>query len=93
MQPIDTHEDRTKMVDMHNDIINRIDIAMQEKRYIEACWFCYSCFESRICRTLEKISVHWNQAADRMCAVIKLVWISWPRNFRQSDAWLDQKMV
>lgn len=44
------------MVEMHDDVLQRIDKAITHKQCIEACWLCYSCFESRITRTLEKVS-------------------------------------
>jgi len=52
----DSYEDRLKMVDMHGDILKRIDDAIKRKQSVEACWLCYACFESRIVRTLEKVS-------------------------------------
>ena len=50
-------EERLLMVEMHKDVLKRIDTAIKRKHSIEACWLCYSCFESRITRSLEKISV------------------------------------
>lgn len=44
------------MVEMHDDVLRRIETAIKKKQSIEACWLCYSCFESRITRTLEKVS-------------------------------------
>lgn len=41
---------------MHDDVLSRISMAIESKRSIEACWLCYACFESRITRTLEKVS-------------------------------------
>lgn len=56
MKAKDTYTDRLRMADMHNDVLQRLEKAISEKRSIEACWLCYSCFESRITRTMEKLS-------------------------------------
>ena len=56
MKPVESHEELLKMVEMHNDVLERIDSAIKKKQSIEACWLCYACFESRITRTLEKVS-------------------------------------
>ena len=58
MKSQDSYEDRLKMVEMHDDILKRIDDAIKKKQSIEACWLCYACFENRITRSLEKISEH-----------------------------------
>ena len=44
------------MVEMHSDVLERIDTAIKKQQSIEACWLCYACLESRITRTLEKVS-------------------------------------
>ena len=49
---------------MHSDVLQRIESAISNKQSIEACWLCYSCFESRITRTLEKVS---ECCAERKC--------------------------
>ncbi len=49
---------------MHDDALQRIDKAISNKQSIEACWLCYSCFESRITRTLEKVSA---RCVERRC--------------------------
>ena len=56
MNPKENYEERLKMAEMHDDVLQRIETAIEDKRSIEACWLCYSCFESRITRTLEKVS-------------------------------------
>lgn len=56
MKPKESFEDRLKMAEMHDDVFLRIDAAIKNNQCIEACWLCYSCFESRIIRTLEKLS-------------------------------------
>lgn len=56
MKVKDTYQDRLLMAEMHDDVLQRLDDAIVGKRSIEACWLCYSCFESRITRTLEKVS-------------------------------------
>ncbi len=58
MRALDSYEDRLKMAEMHDDVLKRIDAAIKKKQSIEACWLCYACFESRITRTLEKISAN-----------------------------------
>jgi hypothetical protein len=64
MEAKESYDERLKMVEMHDDVLNRIDKAINNNQSIEACWLCYSCFESRIVRTLEKISVGCH---DRRC--------------------------
>ena len=54
MKSTEKYEDREKRVDMHNFFISKIDDAMKNKRYIEASWLIYSCFENRYFRTVEK---------------------------------------
>ena len=56
MRPQESLEERLQMVDMHDDVLYRIETAIRRKQSIEACWLCYACFESRITRTLEKVS-------------------------------------
>lgn len=56
MRPKESLEVRIEMAGMHDDILLRIDTAIKKKHSIEACWLCYACFESRIVRTLEKVS-------------------------------------
>lgn len=55
MKPKEAIEIRLKMVDMHNSVLKRIDEAYRKKQYIEVCWLCYACFESRVNRVLAKI--------------------------------------
>lgn len=64
MRAKETYEERAKMALMHGDVLNRIDSAIKKKHSIEACWLCYSCFESRITRTLEKVS---ENCTERKC--------------------------
>lgn len=64
MKPQESLEDRLQMVEMHDDVLHRIEKAIKNKHSIEACWLCYSCFESRITRTLEKVS---ELCAERRC--------------------------
>lgn len=40
---------------MHDSVLERIEVAYESERYIEVCWLCYACFESRVNRVLEKI--------------------------------------
>ena len=55
MEPIESLEVRTQMAQMHDSVIERINAAYDDEKYIEVCWLCYACFESRINRTLSKI--------------------------------------
>ena len=64
MKPKENFEQRTQMAEMHDDVLKRIDNAIKKKHSIEACWLCYSCFESRITRTLEKAS---ENCAEKKC--------------------------
>ena len=56
MKAYDSLEERLKMVEMHGDVLGRINTAIKKRNSIEACWLCYACFEGRIVRTLEKLS-------------------------------------
>lgn len=55
MDPKESLEIRQQMAEMHNSVIKRIDKAYKDKQYIEVCWLCYACFESRVNRVLLKI--------------------------------------
>lgn len=55
MKSTEKKEERLRRVDMHDFFLNRIDDALSNKRYIEASWLIYSCFENRYFRTVEKI--------------------------------------
>ena len=61
MKAKESLDERLQMAKMHDDVLSRIELAISEKRSIEACWLCYSCFESRITRTLEKVSEYCNE--------------------------------
>lgn len=54
MKAIDSYEDRLKMVDTHNDVLKRIDVAIKKKNSIEACWLCYSITEREKLRAKKK---------------------------------------
>lgn len=56
MKPHEPIEERLQMAEMHDNVLLRITTAIENKQSIEACWLCYSCFESRVARTLEKVS-------------------------------------
>lgn len=64
MEPNESYEERTKMAEMHDDVLHRIENDIETKQSIEACWLCYACFECRINRTLEKLS---EKCARRKC--------------------------
>lgn len=55
MEPIESLEIRKQMAEMHDSVLKRIDAAYKSKQYIEVCWLCYACFESRVNRVLLKI--------------------------------------
>lgn len=55
MEPKEPLEIRTQMAEMHESVIKRINEAYNDKQYIEVCWLCYACFESRVNRMMEKI--------------------------------------
>lgn len=45
---------RKEMVLMHEEFLSALDKAMQAENYVEATWLCYSIFEQRITRLIEK---------------------------------------
>ena len=47
-------ETRKKMAVMHDAMIDKLDMAMKKKRYVEASWICYAIFEQRITRMIMK---------------------------------------
>ena len=55
MQPSNSYEELIAMVDMHDDVLKRVETAYSNENYIECCWLCYACFESRVNRTMEKL--------------------------------------
>ena len=55
MEPKESLEIRYLMAEMHESVLKRIDSAYKSKQYIEVCWLCYACFESRVNRALVKI--------------------------------------
>ncbi len=55
MKSTEKIEERKSRVKMHDFFIKKIDDAINNKRYIEAAWLIYSCFENRYFRTIEKI--------------------------------------
>lgn len=57
MQPQEPLETRLKMVEMHDGVLDRYNKALNDELYIEACWYAYSCFESRINRAISKIAI------------------------------------
>lgn len=54
MKRIDNYNIRHEMVDMHNTYIDNLNKAFINKNYIETSWICYSIFEQRINRLIEK---------------------------------------
>lgn len=57
MEPKESIEIRCAMAEMHDSVLERIDHAFEREQYIEVCWLCYACFESRVNRVLSKICV------------------------------------
>ena len=55
MEPKESLEIRKQMAEMHSSIVERIDDAYSDNRFIEVCWLCYACFENRVNRVLTKI--------------------------------------
>ena len=55
LKPLENIEDRLAMAAIHDDVLARIDSALDEGAYIDACWYAYSCFESRIERIMLKL--------------------------------------
>lgn len=55
MEPQESLEIRKQMAVMHDSVLRRINDAYEKKQYIEVCWLCYACFESRVNRVLIKI--------------------------------------
>ena len=55
MTPKESLEIRKQMAEIHDSVLKRIEDSYKEGRYIETCWLCYACFESRVNRILEKI--------------------------------------
>lgn len=47
---------RLEMAKMHDEVLDSLEKAIDEKNYVTATWLCYACFESRIGRTLNKLS-------------------------------------
>ena len=55
MNPQESYEIRCEMAKMHDAVLTRIEEAYKNDRYIEVCWLCYACFESRVNRVLSKM--------------------------------------
>lgn len=55
MEPSETYLERIAMAEMHGNVQERIKKAYDSENYIECCWLCYACFESRVDRTMNKI--------------------------------------
>ena len=55
MKPKESIEVRRAMAEMHDSVLKRIDVAYKNNQFIEVCWLCYACFESRVNRVLSKI--------------------------------------
>lgn len=51
---MDSYEIRCKMAEMHDEMLKRLETAMDKKRYVEVSWLCYSIMEQRITRMIEK---------------------------------------
>lgn len=55
MKPTESLKLRLEMSEMHESILARINDTFNNEQYVETCWLCYSCFESRVNRALSKI--------------------------------------
>ena len=55
MNPKESLEIRKQMAEMHASVLKRIEDSYKNKQFIEVCWLCYACFESRVNRVLMKI--------------------------------------
>lgn len=55
MNSTENINERLKRVDMHDFFLKKINLAIEESRYIEASWLIYSCLENRYFRTVEKV--------------------------------------
>lgn len=51
-------EELREMVDMHNEYLQELNVAINTGNYMEACWLCYAIFEQRTYRIIEKIIPH-----------------------------------
>ena len=63
MNPKESISIRLEMAEMHSSVLDRIEDSYKNKQYIEVCWLCYACFESRVNRVLIKICSGCNKDA------------------------------
>ena len=54
MEPKESYEERLEMARMHDEYIHKLNLAIDDKHYVEASWLCYSIFEQRINRLIAK---------------------------------------
>lgn len=54
MKKIDGYSVRLEMAEMHNTYIRKLKLSLKNKNYIETSWICYSIFEQRVTRLIEK---------------------------------------
>lgn len=45
---------RLEMSDMHEEFIDKMSVAYDDKFYVEAVWYCYAIFDQRISRLIAK---------------------------------------
>lgn len=97
MKAKESIEERLKMAQMHDDVLERIDSAIKSKKSIEACWLCYACFESRVTRTLEKLSENCSKKSclrnSRVGIVTRMECIKRLINLSYTDAGLMDKRL
>lgn len=53
LKAYENYEDRLKMAEMHDDILDKIKSSYNNGSYIETCWLCYACFENRVERIMK----------------------------------------
>ncbi|MCI8468836.1 MAG: hypothetical protein HFJ75_05020 [Eggerthellaceae bacterium] len=56
MEPLEPYEKRLEMAAMHDDVLQRINNAIERGSYVETCWYAYACFENRFDRIISKIA-------------------------------------
>lgn len=54
MKKIDDYSIRLEMGEIHNKYMRNLKLSLKNKNYIEISWICYSNFEQRVNRSIEK---------------------------------------
>ncbi len=50
----ESFETRCQMAKMHDAMVEKLNAAMKKQEYVEASWLCYSIFEQRVTRLIQK---------------------------------------